>query len=101
MKKYAFRERKKKKKKCSLKVTCLTVSQNISCIYHDLGFPGGVIGKEFAYTSRRHKRAGLIFRSGRSPGEGNGNPPQYSCLEIPMDRGAWWATVHGAAKSLT
>ena len=36
---------------------------------------------------------------GRSPGEGNGNPPQYSCLENSMDRGAWWATVYGAAKS--
>ena len=39
--------------------------------------------------------------SGRSPGEGNGNPFQYSCLESPMDRGAWWATVHGVAKSWT
>ena len=39
--------------------------------------------------------------SGRSPGEGNGNPLQYSCLENPMDRGAWWATVHGVAKSCT
>ena len=37
--------------------------------------------------------------SGRSPGEGNGNPLQYSCLENPMDRGAWWATAHGVAKS--
>ena len=36
--------------------------------------------------------------SGRSPGEGNGNPLQYSCLEDPMDRGAWWATVHGVAQ---
>ena len=39
--------------------------------------------------------------SGRSPGEGNGNPLQYSCLENPMDGGAWWATVHGVAKSWT
>ena len=37
--------------------------------------------------------------SGRSPGEGHGNPLQYSCLENPMDRGAWWVTVHGVAKS--
>ena len=35
----------------------------------------------------------------KTPGEGHGNPPQYSCLEDPMDRGAWWATVHGVAKS--
>ena len=39
--------------------------------------------------------------SGRSPGEGNGNPLQYSCLENPMGRGAWWATVHEVAKSQT
>ena len=38
---------------------------------------------------------------GRSPGGGNGNPLQYSCLENPMDRGVWWATVHGLAKSRT
>ena len=44
---------------------------------------------------------GLIPRWGRSPGERNGNPLQYSCLENPMDRGAWWATVHGVPKSRT
>ena len=44
---------------------------------------------------------GLIPGLGRSPGEGNGNPLQYSCLENPMDRGAWWATVHEVAKSQT
>ena len=45
--------------------------------------------------------AGSIPGSGRSPGGGHGNPPQYSCLEDSMDRGAWWATVHGVAKSWT
>ena len=44
---------------------------------------------------------GSIPGSGRSPGESNGTPLQYSCLENPMDRGAWWATVHGVAKSRT
>ena len=44
---------------------------------------------------------GLIPGSGRSPGEGNGNPLQYSCLGNSMDRGAWWTTVHGVAKSPT
>ena len=44
---------------------------------------------------------GSIPGWGRSPGEGNGNPLQYSCLEDPMDRGAWWATVYGVAKSWT
>ena len=43
----------------------------------------------------------LIPGSGRSPGEGSGNPLQYSCLENPMDGGAWWATVHGVEKSRT
>ena len=43
---------------------------------------------------------GSIPGSGRSPGGGHGNPLQYSCLEHPMDRGAWWATVYGVAKSL-
>ena len=42
--------------------------------------------------------AGLIPGPGRSPGGGNGNPLQYSCLENPMDRGAWQATVHGGLK---
>ena len=44
---------------------------------------------------------GLISGPGRSPGEGNGNPLQYSCLENSMDRGAWWATVHGVTESQT
>ena len=43
----------------------------------------------------------LIPGSGRSPGEGNGNPLQYSCLENSMDRGPWWVTVHGVTKSQT
>ena len=42
-----------------------------------------------------------ISGSGRSPEEGNGNPLQYSCLENPMDRGTWWATLHGVAKRQT
>ena len=44
---------------------------------------------------------GSITGSGRSPGEGNGNPLQYSFLENPMDREDWWATVHGVAESIT
>ena len=44
---------------------------------------------------------GSIPGLGRSPGEGNGNPLQYSCLENPMNRGVWWATVHGVTKSET
>ena len=52
-------------------------------------------------NARDVRDAGLIPGSGKSPGGGNGNWPQYSCLENSMDRGAWWATVHGAAKSQT
>ena len=54
--------------------------------------------KEFTCNARD---LGLIPRSGRSSGEGNGYPLQYPCLENPMDRGAWWAIVHGVAKSQT
>ena len=56
------------------------------------GFPAGSEGKESACNVGD---LGLIPGSGRSPREGNGNPLQYSCLENPMDREAWWATVHG------
>ena len=65
------------------------------------GFPGGARDKEPACQCRRHKKpTGLVPGSGRSPGGGHGNPLQYSCLENPMGRGAWQATVHGVAKSL-
>ena len=63
-----------------------------------MGFSGGSEGKASTWNAGD---PGLIPGSGRSPGEGNGNPCQYSCLENPMDRGAWWATVHGAVKSRT
>ena len=63
-----------------------------------LGFPGGLDGKESACSAGD---LGPIPGLGRSPGEGNDNPRHYSCLENPMDRVAWWATVHGVAKSQT
>ena len=59
---------------------------------------GGLDGK---MSARNVGDRGSIPRSGRSPGEGNGNLFQYSCLEDSMDGGAWWATVHGVAKSQT
>ena len=60
-------------------------------------FPGGSEGKVSAYNVGD---LGSIPGLGRSPGEGNGNPLQYSCLGNPMDGGTWWATLHGVAKSL-
>ena len=59
------------------------------------GFPGGSVGKESTCNAGD---PGLIPGWGRSPGEGNGNPLQYSCLENPRDRGAWQATVHGVTR---
>ena len=59
------------------------------------GFPHSSVGKESAGNTGH---TGLIPGLGRCPGEGNGNPFQYSCLENPTDRGAWQATVHGIAR---
>ena len=61
-----------------------------------MGFPGGSVGKESACNVGD---LGLIPGLGRSPGEGNGNPLQYSCLENSMDRRAWRVTVHRVTES--
>ena len=66
-----------------------------------MGFPGGSVGKEPDFNARDARDTGSVPGSGRSPGGGHGNPLQYSCLENPMDRGAWSATVHGVSKSQT
>ena len=63
-----------------------------------MGFPGGSNCKE---SARNVGDPGLIPGLGRSPGEGNGNPLQYSCMENSMDRRAWQATVHEVIKSQT
>ena len=63
-----------------------------------MGFSGGSDGKDSACNAGD---LGSIPGSGRSPREGNGNPLQYSRLEDPMDREAWWATIHGVAMSRT
>ena len=62
------------------------------------GFPGGSDGIE---STCNVGDSGSIPGSGRSPGEGNGNPLQYFCLVNPTDTGAWWATAHAIAKSQT
>ena len=61
-------------------------------------FPGGSVVKN---PPANAGDAGSIPGWGRSPGEGNGNSLQYSCLENPINKGGWWATVHGVAKSWT
>ena len=63
--------------------------------------PGGSDGKDSSYNAGDRREAGSIPGSGRSPGERIDSPLQYSCLENSMDRGAWWATVHGVTKSWT
>ena len=60
-----------------------------------MGFPGGSVVRNLPANAGD---VGLIPGLGRSPRDGNGNPLQYSCLGNPVDRGAWWATVHGVAK---
>ena len=64
-------------------------------------FPGGAVVKKLPANAGDARDVGSILGSRRSPGVGNVNPLQYSCLENPMDRGAWQATVHDVTKSLT
>ena len=63
-----------------------------------MGFLGGAVVKTLPANAGD---VGSIPGLGRSPGGGNGNPLQYSCLGNPMDRGGWWATVHGVIKDMT
>ena len=77
----------------------LQVIERLSFAYGDLqtsgGFPGGSVVKSLPANAGEE---GWIPRLGRSPGKGNGNPLQYSCLESSMDRVAWWAKIHGVPK---
>ena len=66
-----------------------------------VGLPWWLSSKESACNTGDTEDADLIPGSERFPGGGNGNPLQYSCLGNPMDRGAWWATVHGVANRQT
>ena len=65
------------------------------------GFPDGSMGKESTCDAGDIGDVGSIPGLGRSPGEGTGNPLQYSCLGNPTDRGSWWATVHGSEECLS
>ena len=64
------------------------------------GFPDGSVVEESTYNSGDTGAMGFLTWLQKFPGEGNGNPLQSSCLKNPMDRGAWWATSHRAAKKL-
>ena len=104
-------ERIASKLQISLKKTCAFYTNTWICVYGTAldplkpslislgrilwGFPGSSVGKESACKAGD---LGLIPGLGRSPGEGNGNPLRYSCLENSMARRAWWATVDGAAR---
>ena len=65
------------------------------------GFPGGSVVKNLPANAEDVRDLGSILGSGKSPGEGNGNPLRYLCLGNPMERGTWQATVHGVTKSRT
>ena len=69
--------------------------------FYNAGFPDGLVVKNLPANAGASGDEGLIPGSGGSPGEGNGNPFQYSCLQNPMDRGAWRAVVHRVTKSWT
>ena len=65
------------------------------------GFPGGAVVKNLPANAGDARDVGSILESGKSPAVRNGNLLQYSCLENPMGRGTWWATVHGVTESNT
>ena len=74
------------------------------CVYthtHTYGFPGGSVVKKPPANAGASRDTGSIPGWGISPGGGNGNPLQYSCQDNPMDKEAWWAIVHGVAKTQT
>ena len=81
----------------ALKVDSLPAEQSGKLYF--LGFLDDAVVKNPPANAGDARDVGSIPGLGRSPGEGNGNPLQYFCLEIPMDRGAWWTTVHEVTKS--
>ena len=76
-------------------------SDRLLIINRTLYISDGLAGKESACNAGATGDEVSVPGLGRSPGGGHGNPLQYSCLENPTDRGAWWATFHGVAKSRT
>ena len=80
-------------------IMCIYVFIYIYTQIHTYEFSGGTIVKDSSANAGDARVVGLIPESGRSPGVGNGNLVQYSCLDNSTDRGAWWAIVHGVTKS--
>ena len=76
------------------------VTLEVIRIFKFLGFPGGSVERNLPANAGEAGNVGLIPGSGRSPGGGNGNPLQHSCLKNPIDRGAYQAIDHGVAKEL-
>ena len=81
-----------------IKTATVVGNNNQAWVMRRMGFPGGSVVKN---SPANAGDKGSIADPGRCPRKGNGNPLQYSCLGSPMDRGAWWAAVHGVAKSQT
>ena len=82
-------------------VVFISAVQQSDSVIHLGASQEALVVKNPPASARDSRDASLIPGSGRSPGGGNGNPIQHSCLGNPRDRGAWWATVHGVAKSRT
>ena len=81
---------------------CMCTSvPSLHFLQSSMGFPAGSVVKNPPANAGDTRDAGSVPALGRSPGEGNDNPLQYSCLEKSMDRGAWWATVHVGVKNWT
>ena len=80
--------------------TSIPLASFLFICLREIRLPQWLSNKESTCQCRKSGHSGPIPGSGRSPGEGNGNPLQYSCLENPTDGGAWWATVHGVPKEL-
>ena len=85
------------KKLIGKNVNCRVLVLTI-CVF-TVGLPGGLVVKNLSPNARDVRETSSIPGSGRSPEEGHGTPLQYSCLEDPMDRGAWRATVHGVTEN--
>ena len=84
-------------------VECIvaTTTHSLKHLEPKEGLPRWHTSKEYTYQCTKYRVASTVPGLGRSPRGGNGNPLQYSCLGNPMDKGAWWATVHRVAKSWT